>query len=189
MPTTSTIIMTALLACGTLATAAPLSHRLLQGKASGPVAPVIAQAAQQVCEGDTRGDRRCNHDSTHRVCARIGDPDTSFWEHTGQRSWCNTRGNYGGTWGNNMRCPLEEPTWCICKWATADWIQGEGCNANINLNCAASDICATPYGLFFSYDDFSVDLHPAHECAKQKCAAEWTACEAANPNWTGAGGH
>ena len=88
MPTTSTLIATALLACSTMATAAPLNHRLLQGKASGPVAPVIAQATQEVCEGDTRGDRRCNHDSTHRVCARIGDPDTSFWKHTRQHNWC-----------------------------------------------------------------------------------------------------
>ena len=25
------------------------------------------QPYQTVCEGDTRGDRRCNHDATHRV--------------------------------------------------------------------------------------------------------------------------
>ena len=23
------------------------------------------------CPGDTRGDKRCNHDSTHRVCAKV----------------------------------------------------------------------------------------------------------------------
>ena len=146
------------------------------------------QATQTVCEGDTRGDRRCNHDQTHRVCALIGDPDTSFWEHTGQNSWCGTIGYYGGEFGSNVRCPLEEPTWCICKWATASWIAGEGCSDNIEIDCAATDICATSLGLFFSYDDFNVDLHPAHECVASKCADQWAACQAANPDWT-VGGH
>ena len=139
------------------------------------------QAPQTVCEGDTRGDRRCNHAPTHRVCARIGDPDTSFWEFTHQTSWCGTRGRYFGAAGNEIRCPPEHPTWCICKWATADWIQGETCNDRINIDCAASDICATEQGLFFSYDDYDVDLHPAHVCVEQKCAAQWAACERANP--------
>ena len=146
--------------------------------------PVFAQPTQTVCQGDTRGDRRCNHDVTHRVCAKIGMPTTSFWQFTGQRSWCNTRGRYGGTYGNNMRCPLTAPTWCICKWATASWIKGEGCNANIDIDCAATDICATQNGLFFSYNDFSTDLHPARECAKSKCAATWKTCKAANPNFS-----
>lgn len=34
--------------------------------------------------------RRCNHDPTHRVCAKIGLPNTSFWIFTGQTSWCGT---------------------------------------------------------------------------------------------------
>merc|ERR1711865_1269010 len=63
------------------------------------------QATQTVCEGDTRGDRRCNHDQTHRVCALIGDPDTSFWEHTGQNSWCGTIGYYGGEFGATFAAP------------------------------------------------------------------------------------
>ena len=142
---------------------------------------LVAQAPQSVCRGDTRGDRRCDHDETHRVCAEIGDPDTSFWQHTGQHSWCNTAGHYSGPHGGDMRCPLTEPTWCICKWATADWIKGEGCSENINIDCAASDICATPLGLFFSYDDFDVALQPAHECVALKCPEIWAACEAANP--------
>ena len=169
-----------------------ITHSLLLGAAltasavdafSGRPAPVLAQPTQTVCLGDTRGDRRCNHDSTHRVCAKIGEPDTSFWQHTGQHSWCNTRGRYGGTYGNNMRCPLTAPTWCICKWATASWIRGEGCNANIDIDCAATDICATASGLFFSYADFNTDLHPARECAQRKCAATWQQCKTANPNF------
>ena len=76
---------------------------------------VLAQQTQSVCKGDTRGDRRCNHDPTHRVCAEIGDPDTSFWRFTGQSSWCGTVGNYGGQYGSLPRCPLDTPTWCICR--------------------------------------------------------------------------
>ena len=45
-----------------------------------PLAPNPVQPKQEVCEGDTRGDRTCSHDPTHRVCARIGDADTSFWQ-------------------------------------------------------------------------------------------------------------
>eukprot|EP01047_Picozoa_sp_COSAG01_P055974 COSAG01_NODE_6291_length_3751_cov_1.987678_4_plen_172_part_00 len=141
----------------------------------------IAQAPQTVCAGDTRGDRRCAHDQTHRVCARIGTPTTSFWQFTGQHSWCGTVGYYGGTYGSNARCPPSEPTWCICKWATASWIRGETCNANINIDCDATDICATTLGLFFSYDDYNVNLHPARQCVAQKCPTQWAACQAANP--------
>lgn len=137
----------------------------------GPPRPV--QPPQKPCLGDTRGDRKCAHDSTHRVCARIGDPQTSFWRFTGQHSWCNTRGSYYGRWGNNMRCPASAPTWCICKWATASWIKGAGCGPAIKFDCDATDICATTQGLFFSYNDFNVNLRPAHSCAKLKCPKIW----------------
>ena len=181
---------------------------------------------QTVCAGDTRGDRRCNHDSTHRVCAKIGEADTSFWMFTGQKSWCvhlsarfcvptrtrmhtvlliylepraymplprsvrslprlgnrcNTVGYYGGEFGSQMRCPADKPTWCICKWATASWIKGESCNERVEIDCAATDICATAQGLFFSYNDYDTNLHPARECTKSKCSAQWAKCKAANP--------
>ena len=42
---------------------------------------------------------------------------------------------------------------------------------------------ATSQGLFFSYDDFDINLAPAHACAKSKCPTQWAACEAANPNY------
>ena len=143
--------------------------------------PVFAQPQQTVCAGDTRGDRRCNHDSTHRVCAKIGEADTSFWMFTGQKSWCNTIGHYGGEFGSQMRCPADKPTWCICKWATASWIKGESCNERVEIDCAATDICATAQGLFFSYNDYDTNLHPARECTKSKCSAQWAKCKAANP--------
>jgi len=111
------------------------------------------------CPGDTRGDRRCNHDPTHRVCAKIGDAGSSFWRFTGQRSWCDTRGNYGPPHGNDLRCPPNEPTWCICKWATAKWIRGQGCDDSIEFDCDATDVC----DLKHSYIDYNVELHPAHD--------------------------
>ena len=41
--------------------------------ASGILLLVVALASAEIapCPGDTRGDRRCNHDPTHRVCAKV----------------------------------------------------------------------------------------------------------------------
>lgn len=71
-----------------------------------------------------------------------------------------------------MRCPPEKPTWCICKWATARWIEGEGCNDNVNFDCEATDVC----NLKRSYTDFNVELKPAHDCLAKKCEEQWKAC-------------
>ena len=103
---------------------------------------------------------------------QIGVEGTSFWEFTGQNSWCGTRGHYGGQHGNDVRCPPEEPTWCICKWATAQWIAGEGCGKNVEFDCEATDVC----DLKASYQDFNVKLQPAHDCMAKKCKAQWDAC-------------
>ncbi|XP_067057826.1 uncharacterized protein [Acropora muricata] len=124
------------------------------------------------CPGDTRGDKRCNHDPTHRVCAKIGDPSTSFWRFTGQSSWCGSISDYGDSNDGMQRCPASSPTWCICKWATANWIKGEGCNENIQFDCEATDVC----NLKASYKDFDVDLKPAHDCMMIKCKKQWDAC-------------
>jgi len=110
-------------------------------------------------------------EATHRVCAKIGLPDSSFWRFTGQTSWCNTIGYYGGEFGHLPRCPSETPTWCICKWALARWIEGEGCD-NIDIECGATDIC----NLKASYKDYNVELSDAHKCVEQKCPTEWNAC-------------
>ena len=53
---------------------------------------ITAVSTLEPCPGDTRGDKRCNFDDTHRVCAKIGVPNTSFWKFTGQQSWCQTTG-------------------------------------------------------------------------------------------------
>lgn len=124
------------------------------------------------CPGDTRGDRRCNHDETHRVCAKIGVPNTSFWRFTQQSSWCGSISDYRDQNDGMIRCPLNNPTWCICKWATAQWIKGEGCNDNIQFDCKATDVC----NLKASYTDFDVNLKPAHDCMMKKCKSEWEAC-------------
>lgn len=157
------------------------------------------QGSMAVCEGDTRGDQKCNHDPTHRVCAKIGDPDTSFFGFTGQadigkgtpgwhgNGWCGTAGSYNplssNPHGHDVRCPEDNPTWCICKWATASWIKGETCNEAIDIDCAASDICSTSLGLFFSYNDGGVDLGPAKECVPTKCPQVWEECCTANPSY------
>merc|ERR1711865_619950 len=95
---------------------------------------------------------------------------------THQPNWCNTRGHYGGKYGDQLRCPEEHPTWCICKWATARWISGEGCGESVNIDCKATDICQTQEGLFFSYDDYQVDLKPAHECVAKKSVSSSGKC-------------
>jgi len=137
------------------------------------------------CPGDTRGDRRCNHDPTHRVCAKIGLAGSTFWEFTGQRSWCNTVGYYGGPYGSLPRCPADKPTWCICKWATARWIKNEGCGESVEFDCAATDVC----NLKASYHDYNVDLQPAHDCMMIKCPDEWNRCpEASNDKMTATSG-
>merc|ERR1712038_138061 len=135
-------------------------------------------SALEPCPGDTRGDKRCNWDSTHRVCAKIGLPGTSFWHFTRQNSWCNTRGYYGGQYGRDLRCPADEPTWCICKWATARWIAGEGCNDNVQFDCNATDVC----NLKASFHDFNVNLKPAHDCMIKKCPLQWQECPSAVGN-------
>lgn len=140
----------------------------------------FAQDTQTVCAGDTRGDRRCAHDATHRVCAKIGDEETSFFHFTKQPNWCGTRGHYGGEHGGNIRCPPENPTWCICKWALADWISGEGCGDSVEIDCSATDICATRQGLYFSYADYGRNLSGAQQCVSQKCSSIWNACEEAH---------
>ena len=133
---------------------------------------VVSTLGLNPCPGDTRGDRRCNHDSTHRVCAKIGIERTSFWEFTGQNSWCGTSGDYGGAYGSLPRCPPAQPTWCICKWATARWIAGEGCGDEVQFDCNATDVC----DLKASYQDFNVDLQPAHKCIEKKCKRQWDSC-------------
>ena len=75
-----------------------------------------------------RGDRKCNHDRTHRVCAKLVDNTNGqckrlkwgtkdFWEITDQVKWewskliCSDEDRYGEPKPSGEH-------WCICMWAT-----------------------------------------------------------------------
>ena len=102
------------------------------------------------------------------MCASIGG--TSFWEFTGQASWCGTVGSYGGPHGDEARCPAEAPTWCICKWAFARWAQDQ-CD-RVHIDCEATDVC----DMRASYVDYGVSLREAQVCLESKCPMQWAAC-------------
>ena len=117
-------------------------------------------------EGPRYGDYKCNHDRTHRVCAKLKSNSGSkvlwggqdFWHLTHQPDWSSQVGadpsNPGGGW-------------CICMWATASLIEKVGCE-NVHLHCDATDV---DYVLS-SYHDGGQPLHAAHQCIKEKCADE-----------------
>merc|ERR1712006_68662 len=77
-------------------------------------------------EGPRYGDFKCNHDETHRVCAKLKDASGNklmwggkdFWQLTGQSDWSSSVGKSQQNPGGN---------WCICMWATADLIKSAGC--------------------------------------------------------------
>jgi hypothetical protein len=116
-------------------------------------------------EGDRYGDFKCNHDTTHRCCARLLDDDGNpmqwgegdFWEITGQKSH---------QWDDKIKGePNPGDSWCICMWATADLIEAVGCD-NVHIRCDATDV---KY-MLSNYDDNGRDLSVAHDCLQQKCA-------------------
>jgi len=129
------------------------------------IAAMRAAADVAVCPGESGryGDRKCNHDPTHRVCATLlngqGQPLTwgpkgDFWQITGQKAF---------QWDAQIRANGGD-SWCICMWATAHLITAAGCE-NVHLNCAATDVAY----VMQSYNDGGVDLQPARACLQQKC--------------------
>merc|ERR1711908_187117 len=120
----------------------------------------------EVCpgEGPRYGDHKCNHDGTHRVCAKLLDPNGKpllwgrgdFWEITGQKAW---------QWDSTIRAsPNPGDSWCICMWATARLIEAAGCD-NVHLHCDSTDLGF----VMSSYTDGGVQLAPAKECLQRKC--------------------
>merc|ERR1719326_2219326 len=111
-------------------------------------------------EGDRYGDHKCNHDETHRVCAKLlgsnGQPLSwgkgDFWQITGQEAF---------KWDDEIRANHGD-SWCICMWATARLIQSAGCD-NVHLDCAATDV---DY-VMKSYTDGGTDLKPAKDCLRR----------------------
>ena len=59
-------------------------------------------------------------------------------------------GDYGDVNDGKQRCPLDTPTWCICKWATAKWIKGEGCNEVSEAYDGLSSLAYYPLNLRMS---------------------------------------
>ena len=98
------------------------------------------EAAVEACpgEGDRYGDFKCNHDQTHRVCAKLVDETTSlplkwgekdFWGITNQSAWVD----------KIVGAPNPGDSWCICMWATARLIEKVGCE-NVHIRCEATDV-------------------------------------------------
>merc|ERR1711998_176792 len=98
-------------------------------------------SAINICpgEGPRYGDYKCNHDSTHRVCARLKNASGDKLQ-----------------WGSG--------DFCICMWATARLISQVGC-ANVHLDCSATDVSY----VMGKYSDGGVDLKPAKDCLASKC--------------------
>ena len=73
---------------------------------------------------------------------------------------------------------------CGSKWATAIKIKGYGsCDEYIDVDCSATDVCASDLGIFFTYNDYNLDFALAHACLKKKCHAQWTVCDDTNPGY------
>jgi len=125
-----------------------------------------ASSSVVVCpgEGPRYGDFKCNHDGTHRVCAKLlneeGQPLSwgkgDFWAITGQKRF---------QWDDKIRAkPNPGDSWCICMWAMARMIQSAGCD-NVHIHCNATDIDF----VMNSYNDGGTKLDGAHKCLQQKC--------------------
>merc|ERR1711871_854525 len=116
-------------------------------------------------EGPRYNDFKCNHDETHRVCAKLKDTSgnklqwgsQNFWQLTGQSDWSDQVGADSNNPGGN---------WCICMWATAKLIQQAGCD-NVHIECGSSDVSY----VMQKYTDGGTDLSPAKSCLQTKCGA------------------
>ena len=121
----------------------------------------------EVCpgEGPRYGDFKCNHDGTHRVCAKLVENETSvpmiwgasdFWAITGQKQW---------QWDKTI---VGEPnagdSWCICMWAFARMIETVGCE-NVHIRCEATDVNF----VLANYSDGHYNLSQAHDCLRTIC--------------------
>jgi len=143
-----------------------LSYFLISMVVSGSPVDNIARCPG---EGPRYGDRKCNHDATHRVCAKLleshGDRrpmkwgSQDFWEITGQKAF---------QWDGEIRKTPGGDSWCICMWAFARMIEKVGCE-NVHIRCDATDVRY----LLSKYQDGSHDLTQAHQCVRQKCLPEF----------------
>ena len=113
---------------------------------------------------------QCNHDFTHRVCARLVDTNNAqckpllwgnkdFWDLTGQKQF---------EWSSTV-CSAPNPgdSWCICMWAFARTIEQVGCE-NVHIHCDSTDV----HHLLQHYHDGRQRLDTAHDCIQAKCAPQ-----------------
>merc|ERR1712086_72366 len=129
------------------------------------LAGITAAASVNSCpgEGARYGDFKCNHDPTHRVCAKLKDGsgnkvmwgNKDFWQLTGQSDWSSSVGSAANNPGGD---------WCICMWATASLISQVGCES-VHIDCGATD---TSY-MMQKYTDSGQDLTSAKNCLHTKC--------------------
>jgi len=123
-------------------------------------------------EGPRYQDFKCNHDVTHRVCARLVDNSNgqckalswskdkkTFWQLTGQEKY---------NWKDRIcNGPNPGDSWCICMWATESLITQVGCE-NVHINCAATDVAY----ILRSKSDGGWDLDSARKCIEGKCGVK-----------------
>merc|ERR1712100_148586 len=122
-------------------------------------------SAINICpgEGPRYGDYKCNHDSTHRVCARLKDNSGNkiswgggdFWQITQQPDWSSSVGSDSNNPGGD---------WCISMWATASLIEKVGCS-NVHIDCGATDVSY----VLPQYTDGGHNLDAAKSCITSKC--------------------
>lgn len=149
--------------------AAAMGFRALFAPLAVMAATSSAAAEVEVCpgEGPRYGDFKCNHDGTHRVCAKLIEssadatplswgPAGDFWQITGQKAF---------QWNDRIAAaPNPGDSWCICMWATASLIEKVGCD-NVHLRCDATDVNF----VLSSYHDGGHQLDAAHACIRKKC--------------------
>lgn len=138
-------------------------------------AVMMAEASGvNVCpgEGDRYGDFKCNHDETHRVCAKLKNADGTKKLWGGQDFWAITQQS---DWSSSVGANANNPggDWCICMWATANLIKSAGCE-NVHLECASTDVSY----VMGKYTDGGTDLAPAKTCLQTKCGASTTQFQA-----------
>jgi len=140
------------------------------------------------CPGDDRGDRKCNHDRTHRVCAKLVDNTNgqckrlqwgtkNFWEITDQVKYdwskliCSDKTRSGDPKLDGLSADDREH-WCICMWATEGLINKVGCD-NVHFQCNATDVnyILRAYNMDYDVHGDQVEITNAKCCMLKKCPA------------------
>merc|ERR1711968_316076 len=112
-------------------------------------------SAINICpgEGPRYGDYKCNHDATHRVCARLKNTSGEklqwgsgdFWAITRQPDWSSQVGsdpkNPGGDWCICMWTAQQQM--CLTSWASIQMVEWTSSQPKIVLHRSAHISCVT----------------------------------------------